>query len=150
VLKAMARDEAALLPLGGLGEDLSGYKGYNFAMFVELLSAVLQDGNYGKMLTGKGANGEKVPFHLGHFFIAIDTDHFMGEDVCRKKAGNILREVRAAKKVPGQDRIYTAGEKEHEIRLSRASGVPINESVQAEMNAVRDKLHLNYTFPWEA
>ena len=151
VLKAMARDEAALLPLGGLGEDLSGYKGYNFAMFVELLSAVLQDGNYGKMLTGKGANGEKVPFHLGHFFIAIDTDHFLGEDVCRKKAGDILREVRAAKKVPGQDRIYTAGEKEHDVRMARAeSGVPINESVQAEMSAVRDKLGLTqYVFPWE-
>ena len=151
VLKAMARDEAALLPLGGLGEDLSGYKGYNFAMFVELLSAVLQDGNYGKMLTGKGKNGEKVPFHLGHFFIAIDTDHFLGEDVCRKKAGDILREVRAPKKVPGQDRIYTAGEKEHDVRMARAeSGVPINESVQAEMSAVRDKLGLSqYVFPWE-
>ncbi len=150
VLKAMGRDEAALLPLGGLGESLSGYKGYNFAMFVELLSAVLQDGNYGKMLTGKGPNGEKVPFHLGHFFIAIDTNHFLGEDVCRKKAGDILREVRAAKKVPGQDRIYTAGEKEYDIRLSRESGVPINESVQAEMSAIRDELGLTqYVFPWE-
>ncbi len=150
VLKAMAKDEAALLPLGGLGESLSGYKGYNFAMFVELLSAVLQDGNYGKMLTGKGANGEKVPFHLGHFFIAIDTDHFLGEQACRKKAGDILREVRAAKKVPGEDRIYTAGEKEHDIRLARESGVPINESVQGEMSAIRDELGLTqYVFPWE-
>ena len=151
VLKAMAKDEAALLPLGGLGEDLSGYKGYNFAMFVELLSAVLQGGNYGKMLTGKGANGEKVPFHLGHFFIAIDTDHFLGEDACRKQAGDILREVRAAKKVPGQDRIYTAGEKEYDVWQQRKdSGVPINESVQAEMSAVRDKLGLSqYVFPRE-
>jgi hypothetical protein len=30
------------------------------------------------------------------------------------------------------------------------SGVPINESVQAEMSAVRDKLGLTqYVFPWE-
>ncbi len=150
VLKAMARNEAALLPLGGLGEDLSGYKGYNFAMFVELLSAVLQDGNYGKALTGKGANGEKVPFHLGHFFIAIDTDHFLGEAACRKKAGDIIREVRSTKKAPGAERIYTAGEKEYEIRLSRESGVPINESVQGEMSAIRDELGLTqYVFPWE-
>jgi LDH2 family malate/lactate/ureidoglycolate dehydrogenase len=118
-------------------------------MFVELLSAVLQDGNYGKALTGKGENGEKVPFHLGHFFIAIDTDHFLGEDVCRKKAGDIIREVRSAKKAPGQDRIYTAGEKEYEVRLARESGVPINESVQKEFMAVRDELGLGYTFAWE-
>ncbi len=150
VLKSMAKNEAALLPLGGLGEDLSGYKGYNFAMFVELLSAVLQDGNYGKALTGKGANGEKVPFHLGHFFIAIDTDHFLGESACRKKAGDICREVRSTKKAPGAERIYTAGEKEFEVRLARKGGVPINESVQAEMCAVRDKLGLTqYKFPWE-
>ena len=64
---------------------------------------------------------------------------------------DFLREVRAAKKVPGQDRIYTAGEKEHDVRMQRKdTGVPINESVQAEMSAVRDKLGLTqYVFPWE-
>ncbi len=149
-LKTMAKGEAALAPLGGIGEALGGYKGYGFAMFVEFLSAVLQDGAYGKVLTGKGENGEKVPFHLGHFFIAIDTNHFLGEDVCRKKAGDIIREVRSTKKAPGAERIYTAGEKEWEIWLSRKdSGVPINESVQVEMSKVRDELKLDYTFPWE-
>ena len=149
-LKAMGRGEAALCTLGGVGEELGGYKGYGFAMFVEFLSAVLQDGSYGKALSGKGANGEKVPFRLGHFFIAIDTDHFLGEAVCRKKAGDIIREVRSAKKAPGAERIYTAGEKEHMVRLARESGVPINESVQAEMLAVRDKLGLTqYKFPFE-
>ena len=118
-------------------------------MFVELLSAALQDGSYGKALTGLGENGEKVPFRLGHFFIAIDTEHFLGEDVCRKKAGDILREVRSAKKAPDADRIYTAGEKEYEVRLARESGVPINESVQKEMLAIRDELKLDYKFPWE-
>ncbi len=148
-LKDMARGEAALCTLGGPGEEGAGYKGYGFAMFVELLSAALQDGNYGKALTGKGENGEKVPFHLGHFFIAIDTDHFLGEDVCRKKAGDIIREVRGAKKAPGADRIYTAGEKEYEVRLARKDGVPINPSVQQEFIAVRDELGLDYKFPFE-
>ena len=80
-LKAMAKGQAALVTNGGIGEVLGGYKGYGFALFVEFLSAVLQDGAYGKALTGKGENGEKVPFHLGHFFIAIDTNHVLGEDV---------------------------------------------------------------------
>ena len=149
-LKAMAKGQAALVTNGGIGEVLGGYKGYGFALFVEFLSAVLQDGAYGKALTGKGENGEKVPFHLGHFFIAIDTNHFMGEDVCRKKAGDIIRAIRASRKQPGAERIYTAGEKEYEIRLARKDGVPINESVQGEMSAVRDKLGLTqYVFPWE-
>ena len=148
-LKRIGSGDAALTPVGGIGEELGGYKGYGFAMFVEFLSAVLQDGHYGKALTGKGAGGEKVPFGLGHFFIAIDTEHFLGEDLCRKKAGDIIREVRSTKKAPGAERIYTAGEKEYEIRLARHAGVPINESVQKEFIAVRDELGLDYKFPFE-
>lgn len=149
-LRMIRNGTAALTTLGGIGEALGGYKGYGYAMVVELLSAVLQDGNYGKALDGKDADGNKVPYHLGHFFIAIDTNHFLGEDVCRKKAGEILRAVRNSKKAPGCERIYTAGEKEHDIRLARHDGVPINESVQKEFNAVRDELGLTqYKFPWE-
>ncbi|MBO5969996.1 MAG: Ldh family oxidoreductase, partial [Clostridia bacterium] len=148
-LKAMARGEAALATLGGPGEEGCGYKGYGFAMFVELMSAVLQNGHYGKYLTGKDEDGNKRPFGLGHFFIAIDTEHFLGEEACRKYAGDIIREVRGAKKAPGADRIYSAGEKEYEVRLAREAGVPINESVQKEFETVRNELGLNYTFPWE-
>ncbi len=149
-LRKIRGGTAALTTLGGIGEALGGYKGYGFALAVEFFSSVLQDGAYGKALDGKGENGEKVPYHLGHFFIAIDTNHFLGEDVCRKKAGDIIRSIRASKKAPGQDRIYTAGEKEYEIWQSRKdSGVPINESVQKEMSKVRDDLGLDYKFPWE-
>jgi LDH2 family malate/lactate/ureidoglycolate dehydrogenase len=150
-LKKIRNGTAALTTLGGIGEDLGGYKGFGYAMVVELLSSVLQDGWYGKALDGKDENGNIRPYHLGHFFIAIDTDHFLGEDLCRKKSGDINRSVRASKKAPGADRIYTAGEKEWDIWQSRKdSGVPINESVQAEMVAVRDKLGLTqYVFPWE-
>ena len=149
-LKKIRQGTAALTTLGGIGESLGGYKGYGYAMFVEFLSAVLQDGVFGKDLDGKDEEGNIRPYHLGHFFIAIDTDHFLGEEICRKKAGEIIRTVRASKKAPGAERIYTAGEKEYEIWKSReGSGVPINESVQGEINAVRDELGLDYTFPWE-
>ena len=149
-LRKIRNGTAALTTLGGIGEALGGYKGYGFALAVEFFSSVLQDGDYGKSLDGVGENGEKVPYHLGHFFIAIDTDHFLGEDLCRKKAGDIIRSIRASKKAPGQDRIYTAGEKEYEIWQQRKdSGVPINESVQKEMSKVRDDLGLDYKFPWE-
>lgn len=72
-LKKIRSGDAALTTLGGIGEALGGYKGYGYAMVIELLSAALQDGNYGKALNGKDENGKLVPYHLGHFFIAIDT-----------------------------------------------------------------------------
>ena len=149
-LKKIRNGEAALTTLGGIGEALGGYKGYGYAMIIELLSAVLQDGWYGKALDGKDEEGNIRPYHLGHFFMAIDANHFLGEDLVRAKAGEILRSIRASKKAPDAERIYTAGEKEYEVWQSRKdSGVPINESVQKEICDVRDELGLDYTFPWE-
>ncbi len=151
ILTELNTGEAALAPLGGIGEDLAGYKGYGYATIVEILSAALQQGNYLKMLTGIGEGGKKVPYHLGHFFIAIDTNAFMGADEFKKTAGDILRDLRNSTKAPGQDRIFTAGEKEWDVWCERKeSGVPINEAVQAEISKVRDDLGLTkYVFPWE-
>ena len=88
---------------------------------------------------------------MGHWFIAIDTQAFLGVDSFKKTAGDILRELRASKKAPGEKRIYTAGEKEYDIWKEREnSGVPINEAVQKELCAVRDELQLKYVFPWES
>lgn len=152
ILDDLNTGKAALAPLGGIGEDLAGYKGYGYATVVEVLSAALQCGNYLKMLTGIGEHGEKVPYHLGHFFIAIDIDAFCGLESFKKTAGAIMRELRASQKAPGAERIYTAGEKEYLVWQERKdSGVPINEAVQQEMIDVRNELGLTkYKFPWEA
>ncbi len=150
ILKELNTGEAALAPLGGIGEELAGYKGYGYAATVEILSAALTGGPFMKALSGIGPNGEKIPFHLGHFFFAIDTDHFMGEVTFRKTAGDICRALRASEKAPGAERIYTAGEKEFEVRIARKNGVPINDAVQKEMIAIRNELKLTqYKFPFE-
>jgi LDH2 family malate/lactate/ureidoglycolate dehydrogenase len=151
ILKDLNTGDAALAPLGGIGEELAGFKGYGYATVVEILSAALQQGNFLRALTGIGANGEKVPFHLGHFFIAIDTEAFLGLDSFQKTCGDILRDLRGSVKAPGEDRIYTAGEKEYLVWLERKdSGVPINDAVQKEMIKIRDELGLTqYRFPFE-
>ena len=142
---------AALAPLGGIGEALGGYKGYGFATVVEILSAALQSGAFMKELNGKDGEGNPRPYHLGHFFIAIDTESFMGAEVFKKTAGNILRELRASKKAPGQERIFTAGEKEYEIwQYRKDKGIPVTESVQIEFIRMRDEFGLtDIQFPFE-
>ncbi len=150
ILRELVAGGAALAPLGGIGEEFAGYKGYGYATVVEILSAALQAGSFLKALTGVGPDGGKRPYHLGHFFIVINPDFFMGQDEFRKTAGDILRGLRASKKAPGQDRIYTAGEKAWLTRLWRRDrGVPVGEAVQKEFIAVRDKYHLPYKFPFE-
>ena len=151
ILDDLNTGKAALAPLGGIGEDLAGYKGYGYATVVEILSAALQQGNFLRALSGIGPNKEKIPFHLGHFFIAIDTEAFMGLEAFKKTAGDILRDLRNSEKAPGAERIYTAGEKGYLVWQKRKdSGVPINDAVQKELIAVRDELGLTqYKFPFE-
>jgi L-2-hydroxycarboxylate dehydrogenase (NAD+) len=150
ILTDLVKGEAALAPLGGIGEELAGYKGYGYATVVEILSAALQAGSYMKMLNGIGSSGKAAPYHLGHFFIAIDTEAFEGAESFKKTAGDILRELRASQLAPGEDRIYTAGEKEYLTWLERRDkGVPVGPAVQKEFIAVRDSLGLGHRFPFE-
>lgn len=150
ILKDLTNGSAALAPLGGTGEEFAGYKGYGYATVVEILSAALQQGTFLKALSGLDENKNKVPCHLGHFFIVMDPEAFMGLDVFKKITGDILRSLRASKKAPNEDKIYTAGEKEYLVWQERKDkGVPVNEGVQKEIIAVRDKLGLDYHFDFE-
>ncbi len=150
ILKRLTDGTAALAPLGGIGDELAGYKGYGYATVVEILSAALAAGRFLKALTNKDDQGNPKPYQLGHFFIVVDPEAFSGRDTFKKIAGDILRELRASEKAPGQDRIYTAGEKEWLVRQDRKDkGVPIGEAVQKELIAVRDEKNLPYKFPFE-
>ncbi len=151
ILKDIRSKNAALAPLGGIGETLGGYKGYGYATVVEILCAALQNGIFLKELEGKDENGNIRPYHLGHFFIVINPDFFMGIDSFKKTAGEILRQLRGSLKAPGEERIYTAGEKEYDVWMYRKDkGVPVTEAVQKEFIQVRDEYGLTqFRFPFE-
>ncbi|MGE5418458.1 MAG: Ldh family oxidoreductase [Acidobacteriota bacterium] len=151
ILKDLVSGEAALTPLGGIGEDHAGFKGYGYATVVEILSAALQGGAFMKALTGFDANGKAQPYHLGHFFMAISVEAFTELDEFKSTTGQILRALRASEKAPGQSRIYTAGEKEYMAWVERKDkGVPVNLPLQKDMIAMRNELGLSqYKFSFE-
>ena len=151
ILKKIRSQQAALAPLGGFGETTGGYKGYGYSTVVEILSAALQSGLFLKALDGKDEEGKIRPYHLGHFFIAIDTEAFMGAEAFKKTCGDILRDLRGSEKAPGQERIYTAGEKEYDVWMYRKDkGVPVTEAVQKEFIGLRDEFGLTqFKFPFE-
>ncbi len=151
ILDALVKGTAALAPLGGIGEELAGYKGYGYAAVVEILSAALAGGEFMKALTGVSEDGKPQMYHLGHFFFVVDPDAFSGREEFKKIAGDICRALRASKKAPGSERIYTAGEKEYLVWLERKDkGVPVSVSVQKDILQVRDELGLDYKFEFEA
>ena len=150
ILQALVDCKAALAPLGGIGEETGGYKGYGYAAVVEILSAALAGGPFMRMLNDHyDENGRQMMYHLGHFFFVANPEFFCGLDVFKKTAGDICRALRASRKAPGCERIYTAGEKEWLMWQERKDkGVPIGEGGQEEILALRDELGLPYRFPF--
>ncbi len=143
ILTALGTGTAALLPLGGAGEELAGYKGYDLATMVEILSASLCGGVFMKDLLGFAPDGSRRPYMLGHFFLAIDVEHFVPLEISRHITGQIMRTLQNARKAPGQERIYVAGEKEHEKEvLIRQQGVPVNPNLRRELEIMRDELSI--------
>ena len=150
ILEALTNKEAALAPLGGIGEEMAGYKGYGYAAIIEILSAALAGGRFMKDLTCYNEDGSLRPYHLGHFFIVINPEMMIGEKECRNIAGEIVRGLRNSQKAPGHDRIYVAGDKEWDAyEYRKDKGVPMAEAVQKEFIQVRDSLNIPVTFPFE-
>jgi L-2-hydroxycarboxylate dehydrogenase (NAD+) len=149
-LSALGNRTASFLPLGGAGEILAGHKGYGLGTMVEILSASLQSGSFLYGLTGIAADGKPQPFKIGHFFLAINIEFFTPLDDFRNTTGKILRELRNSTKAPGQERIYTAGEKEYEMALlTKKRGIQVIPNLQKEINYLRKELTLTgYDFPF--
>ena len=140
-LTGLTKGTAALSPMGGINGD--GYKGYGYATVVEILSAALQQGSYLTMLTGM-ENGKKVPFRIGHFFIAIDVNAFTDPRLFKRTTGDILRKLRSSKRIPGRERIYTAGERSYEMWLERSEkGIPVNTVLLNELLTIKEEQKLN-------
>jgi L-2-hydroxycarboxylate dehydrogenase (NAD+) len=143
ILEDLGKATAALLPLGGAGELFAGYKGYDLATMVEILSASLSGGVFMKDLLGFAEDGSRRPYMLGHFFLAIDIEHFIPLDLSRRVTGGIMRALQNARKAPGQDRIFVAGEKEYELeKIIRQRGVPVNRNLRQELQLMRDELDI--------
>jgi L-2-hydroxycarboxylate dehydrogenase (NAD+) len=141
ILEDLGKATAAFLPLGGAGELHAGYKGYDLATMVEILSAALSGGAFMKDLLGYAPDGSRRPYMLGHFFLAVHVEHFIPLETSKQITGGIMRALQASRRAPGQERIYVAGEREHEMeKIVRQRGVPVNRNLRWELQMMRDEL----------
>lgn len=134
ILSDLLSDKASFVPLGGCTEETGGYKGFGYGTVVEIFSAALQNGNYLKMLSGFDKHKNRIPYNLGHFFIAINISHFIEPGIFRRICGNILREIRNSRRTNPEQPIYTPGEKEFYTSVKRRKdGVPVSDELYDEI-----------------
>ncbi|HNX37234.1 MAG TPA: Ldh family oxidoreductase [Candidatus Cloacimonadota bacterium] len=141
LLKDLVSQTAAMLPIGGIDELTGSHKGYGLATMVEILSAALQDGSYTNALLGQDSEGKPAPYKLGHFFLAINIDFFTDLERFKEIVGDICTQLQSSTKLPGQDRIWVAGEKEYENEQRvRRQGVPVVPNLQKNIEFMQNAL----------
>jgi len=132
----------ALLPLGGFGTDLGGHKGYGLGLLVDIMCGVLSGGAFGNDLPLPGKEKEGA---ISHFFGALRIDGFRDVAAFKADMDKELRAFKASAKAPGQDRIYVAGEIEHEKTLKhRAEGVPVHVKVWTGLEKLAGELGIPF------
>jgi L-2-hydroxycarboxylate dehydrogenase (NAD+) len=144
MIDEMNKGNVALLPVGGIDELMGGHKGYGLATMVEIFSASFQNGAYLSMLHDTDHAGNKQFLRIGHFFLAIDIEHFIPLEDFKHITGNMMRELRDSRKGKEQGRIFTAGEKEHyNTAKVMAEGVEITPGVQKALRALQQELNVS-------
>ncbi|MEW6402581.1 MAG: Ldh family oxidoreductase [Chloroflexota bacterium] len=144
MIAQMNEGNVALLPLGGMGEQMGGHKGYGLATMVEIFSAAFQNGAYLSMLHDTDHEGKPQFLRIGHFFLAIDVEHFIPLDKFKQITGSMMRELRESRKGSEECRIFTAGEKEHyNAAKVQAEGVEITPGVQKALRTLQEELGLS-------
>jgi LDH2 family malate/lactate/ureidoglycolate dehydrogenase len=122
---------------------MGGHKGYGLSTFVEIFSAAFQNGAYLSMLHDTDHDGNTQFLRIGHFFLAINVEHFIPLEDFKHITGSMMRELRASRKAPEQACIYTAGEKEYINTLrNQAEGVEISPGVQKALQTLRKELEI--------
>ena len=125
-----------ILPLGGLGEDHGGYKGYGLAVMVDILCAVLCGAAFGAGLSDTATSSGRV----SHFFGAIRIDGFRDPQDFRRDMDHLLRDLRDCPVAEGAERVYFAGQKEFEKEAESARlGVLLLQKTYDQICAVGDE-----------
>jgi L-2-hydroxycarboxylate dehydrogenase (NAD+) len=116
------RRGGGILPLGGAGEEFSGYKGYGLAVMVDILCAALGGASMGTDICDTETSSARV----SHFFGAIRIETFRDPAGFRADMDVMLERLRRCPPAEGEERVYVAGQKEfeHEAECVR-SGVPL-------------------------
>ena len=125
------------LPIGGSGEVASGYKGFGLGLAVEMLGPILA-GDIASPFISRAENYEST---IAHLFGALRIDAFRPAADFKADMDSLLIQIKRSPKAPGHDRIWIAGEKEHETcRERRELGVPLHDAIVNDLRVIAREL----------
>lgn len=138
----LERVGGGLAPLGGAGEEGRGYKGYDLAAVVEILSGGLGLASMGTEVYGR--KGE--PPDVSHFLAALDPAAFGELDAFKQRMDSFIDMLKDAPKQEGAQRIWIAGEKEAEAEDRNREETDIDEPTLEKLKGIGDELGISIPF----
>lgn len=143
VLKNMIeRNGGGLAPLGGPGEESAGYKGYDLAAVVEILSGGLGIASMLGEIYGK----KNTPPDVSHFLAAIDPSAFGDIKEFKARMDSFIRMLKETPKQEGEERIWIAGEKEWLAEERNADAVDLDEPTVKKLHEIGSGLGLTLSY----
>ncbi|MCL1999809.1 MAG: Ldh family oxidoreductase [Planctomycetes bacterium] len=124
---AQAAYDGLVLPVGG-------YKGYGLTLIGCILGGVLSGAAIGDQVTDLYGDFDRNQ-NVGGFMWALDIAAIMPVAEFKARMDGLIQQLRAARKMPGVDRIYVPGEKEYLTKEDNLkNGVPVSVKVLEELN----------------
>jgi len=126
-------DEGFLLPIGG-------YKGYGLALLVGLLSGTLNNAAMGKDVVDFNHDDASAT-NTGQAILAIDIGAFGDVAAFKARVDQLVRDLRASRRMPGVERIWLPGEQSQAKRVAYArDGIPIAAGLMSKLNQLAAEL----------
>lgn len=117
-----------LLPLGGIGTEFGGHKGYGLAVMVDILCSVLCGAPHGQNVF----DTQETSARVSHFFGAIRIESFREPKEFKADMDRMLQELRETPPAENEERVYYAGLREMEREAeTHDKGVPISQKTHA-------------------
>ena len=125
--------EGLLLPIGG-------YKGYGLALVFGLLAGTLNGAAMGRDVIDFNAD-DSTATNTGHVIVAINVGMFRPLQEFEASVDQLVRDLRASKRLPGVDAIRLPGEQSHAKRIERErNGVPIPAALAQALDKLAQEL----------
>jgi LDH2 family malate/lactate/ureidoglycolate dehydrogenase len=128
-------DDGFLLPIGG-------YKGYGLALMFGLLAGTLNGAAMGRDVVDFNKD-DVTPTNTGHAIVAISLAAFGDVAGFKQRVDELVRDLRASKRLPGVDAIRLPGEGSHSARAERTRlGIPLPPALMQALTGLADELKI--------
>ncbi|MGH8619468.1 MAG: Ldh family oxidoreductase [Burkholderiales bacterium] len=128
-------DDGFLLPIGG-------YKGYGLALMFGLLAGTLNGAAMGRDVVDFNKD-DVTPTNTGHAIVAISLAAFGDVAGFKQRVDELVRDLRASKRLPGVDAIRLPGEGSHAARAERTrQGIPMPPALMQALAGLADELKI--------